>query len=109
MLCGDLDKWDGRRWVGGRKIQEGGKIRIHIADLSFPGRSAGKESTCNAGDPSLIPGSGRSPGEGLGYSLQYSWTSLVAQMVKYLPAMKETQVRSLGQEDPLEKGMPWTL
>ena len=40
--------------------------------LGFPGGSAGKESTCNAGDPSLIPGLGRSPGEGNGYPLQYS-------------------------------------
>ena len=47
----------------------------------------GKESTCNAGDPGLIPGSGRSAGEGTGYPLQYSWASLVAQMLKNLPAM----------------------
>ena len=52
-----------------------------------------------------IPGSGRPPGEGIGYPLQYSWASLVAQLVKNLPAMQETWVRSLGQEDPLEKGM----
>ena len=47
--------------------------------LGFPGSSAGKESTCNAGDPGLIPGTGRSPGEGIGYSFPYSWTSPVAQ------------------------------
>ena len=47
----------------------------------------GKESTCNAGDPSSIPGLGRSAGEGMGYPLQYSWTPLVAQLVKNLPAM----------------------
>ena len=64
----------------------------------------GKESTCNAGDPSSIPGSGRSPGEGAGYPLQYSWASLVAQLVKNLPAIRETWVQSLGQEDTLEKG-----
>ena len=69
---------------------------------AFPGNSAGKESTCNAGDPSSIPG--RSPGEGIGYPLQYSWASLVAQTVKNLPAMRETWVRSLGWEDPLEEG-----
>ena len=63
----------------------------------------GKESTCNAGDPGLIPGSGRSPGEGIGYSLQYSWVSLVAQLVKNPPAMQETWVRFLGWKDPLEK------
>jgi len=71
----------------------------------FPGSSAGKESACNAGDPSSIPGLGRSPGEGIGYLLQYSWTSSVAQMVKNLPAVQETWVQSLGWEDPLEEGM----
>ena len=58
----------------------------------LPDSSVGKESICNAGDPGSIPGSGRSPGEGLGYPLQYSWTSLVAQMVKNLSAMQETWV-----------------
>ena len=72
----------------------------------FPGSSCGKESTCNAGDPGLIPGSGRSPGGGgIGCLLQYSWASLVAQTVKNLPAMLETWVQSLGLEDPLEEGM----
>ena len=56
----------------------------------FSGNSAGKESACNAGDPSLIPGSGRSAGEGRGYPLQYSWASLVTQLVNNLPAMWET-------------------
>ena len=51
-----------------------------------------------------IPGSGRSPGEVIGYPLQYSWASLVAQAVKNLLAMQETWVQSLGWEDPLEKG-----
>ena len=64
------------------------------------------ESTCNAGDPSPIPGSGRSTGEGIGYPHQYSWASLVAQLVKNLPAMWETSVWSLGWEDPLKKGTP---
>ena len=50
--------------------------------VSFPGSSVGKESTCNAGDPSWIPELRRSPGEGIGYPLQYSWASLVPQMVK---------------------------
>ena len=72
----------------------------------FPDSSVGKESACNAGDPSSIPGSGRSPLEGIGYPLQYSGASLVAQMVKNLPGMQETRVRSLGEEDPLEKEMP---
>ena len=87
--------------------------------MGFPGSSVGKESACNAGDPSLIPGLERSPGEGMRYLLQYSWASLVAQKVKNPPAMWETWVRSLGWEDPLEKGMqpalvllpgesPWT-
>ena len=71
--------------------------------MGFPGSSVGKESACNAGDPSLIPGLERSPGEGMRYLLQYSWASLVAQKVKNPPAMWETWVRSLGWEDPLEK------
>ena len=78
------------------------------------------KNTCNAENPGSIPGSGRSTGEGIGYPLQYSWASLVAQLVKNLPAMWETCVRSLGQEDPLEKEkathssilawrIPWTV
>ena len=85
----------------------------------FPDSSVVKESTCNAGDPSSIPGSGRSTGEGIGYPLQYSWASLVVQLVKNPPAMRETRVQSLGREDPPEKEMathsstlawriPWT-
>ena len=70
----------------------------------FPNSSVGEESTCNAGDPCLIPGSGRSAGEGIGYPLQYSWASLVAQLVNNPPAMWETWVGSLGWEDPLKKG-----
>ena len=77
-------------------------IRLEIF-RGFPGSSADKESICNAGDPSLIPGLGRAPGEGIGYPLQYSWVSVVAQMVKNPPAMQETWVQSLGREDPLEK------
>ena len=72
----------------------------------FPDSSVGKKkkSAYNAGDPSPIPGSGRSAGEGIGYPLQYSWASLVVQLVKNPPAMWETWARSLGWEDPLEKG-----
>ena len=80
---------------------------------------SGKESACNAGDPGSIPESERSLGEGIGYPFQYSWVSLVAQMVKNLPAMRETWVQSVGWEDPPEEGMathscilawriPWT-
>ena len=69
-----------------------------------PDSSVGEESICNAGDPGSISGSGRSTGEGVGYPLQYSWASLVAQPVKNPPAMRETWVRSLGWEDSLEKG-----
>ena len=78
--------------------------------IGLPGSAAGKESTCNARDPGSIPGSGRSSGEGIGYSLQYSGVSL----------MWETWVQSLGWDDPLEKGrathsnilalrIPWTV
>ena len=71
----------------------------------FPRGSAGKESACDAGDLGSIPGLGRSPGEGIGYPIQYSEASLAAQMVKNLPAVQETWVQSLGWEDPLEKAM----
>ena len=88
--------------------------------MGFPHSSLGKESACNVGDPSSIPGLGRSAGEGIGYPLQYSWASLVAQLVKNPPAMWETWFRSLGWEDLLEKGkatdssilawrIPWTV
>ena len=88
--------------------------------MRFPDSSAGKEFACNAADPSSIPGSGRSAGEGIGYPLQYSWASPVARLVENPPAMQETWVRSLGWEDPLEKGkaahscilawrIPWTV
>ena len=60
--------------------------------LGFPDSSVGKEFACNTGDPSLIPGLERSAGEEMGYPLQYSWAYLVAQLLKNLPAMQETQV-----------------
>ena len=71
--------------------------------LGFPNSSVDKESACNAGDPGLIPGSGRSAGEGIGYPLQCSWASLVAQLVKKLPTVREIWVWSLGWEDALVK------
>ena len=82
--------------------------------------SVHKESTCNSGNPGSIPGSGRSAGEGIGYPLQYSWASLVSQLVKNPPIMQETWVRYVRWEDPLEKGkasqfnilawrIPWTV
>ena len=76
-----------------------------VAYLGFPGSPVGKESTCNAGNPSFTPGSGRSPGKGMRYPFQYSWASLMAQMINNLPAMQETWVQSLGWEDPLDEGM----
>ena len=88
--------------------------------LGFPDSSVGKESTCHVGDPGSIPGSERSPGEGIDYPRQCSWASLVAQLVENPPVMRETWVRSLCWEDPLEKGkathsnilawrIPWTV
>ena len=65
----------------------------------------GKDSTGNAGDPGSIPGSERSAGEGIGYLLQYSWASFMAQLVKNLPAMRDTWVQFLDWEDPMEKGI----
>ena len=96
------------------------RVSILFKKDSFPDSSVGKESACNAGDPGSIPGSGKSPGEGIGYPLQYSWASLMAQLVKNPPSMQDTWVQSLGWEDPLEKGMatyssilawriPWTV
>ena len=73
-------------------------------EIGFADSLVGKESTCNAGGPGLIPGLGRSAGEEIGYPLQYSWASLVAQLVKNPPVIQGTWVRSLGWEDPLEKG-----
>ena len=70
--------------------------------MGFPGSSVGKESAYSAGDPSSIPGSGKSTGKGISYPLQYFWISLVAQLVKNPPAVWETWVPSLGWEDPLE-------
>ena len=87
-------------------------IKLHIymcviyiyAHICFPDSSVGKESACNAGDPGgLIPGSGISAIAGIGYPLQYSWASLVAQLVKNSPTMQETWDQSLGWEDALEK------
>ena len=73
--------------------------------MGFPGSLAGKESAHSAGDPGSIPELGRSPGERIGYPLQYSWASLVVQMIKNQTATWETWVRSLGWKDPLEEDM----
>ena len=94
LLVATFYKWD--YWV---KWYTNLMYYIHICrDMGFLGSSAGKESACNAGDLSSIPGSGRFPGEGIGYPLQYSWASLMTQMVKNLPAMWETWIRSLVWE-----------
>ena len=88
--------------------------------MGFPDSSVGKEFACKAGDPSLIPGSGRPTGEGIGCPLQDSWASVVAKLVKNPPALREIRVQSLGWEDHLEKGkathssilawrIPWTV
>ena len=88
--------------------------------MCFSGSSDGQESTRNAGDTGSNPGSERLTGEGIGYPLRYSWTFLVAQLIKNLPAMWETRVRFLDWEDPQEKGkathssilawrIPWTV
>ena len=75
-----------------------------VIDIVIAFASILEDSACNAGDPGSIPWSGRSTGEGIGYPFQYSWTFLVAQLVRNPPAMWETWLRSLGWEDPLEKG-----
>ena len=94
------------------------QIILHILYILYS--SVVKKSACDAGEPGSIHGSERSTGEGIGYPLQYSWATLVAQLVKNLPAMWETWIPSLGWEDPLEKGtathssilawrIPWTV
>ena len=84
-------------------------ILICISEITsrndFPCSSTGKESACNAGDAGSIPESGRSTGEGTGYPFQYSWASLVAQLVQNPSAVWETWVQSVSWEDHLEKGM----
>ena len=70
--------------------------------LGFPVSSVGKESACNAGDPRSIPGVGGSPGEGIGYPLQYSWASLMAQLVKNLPAMQVVWGWGVRRKDCLQ-------
>ena len=73
----------------------------------FPGSSAGKESACNVGDPVSTPGSGRSAGEGIGYPLQYSWTSLVAQLVKNPLAVGDLDsIPGLGRSPGEGNGYP---
>ena len=80
------------------------KNSLWVSCLAAADSSVGKESACNAGDPGSIPGLGRFPEEGIGYPRQYSWASLVAQLVKNPSAMRETWVGSLGWEVPPEKG-----
>ena len=97
------------------------KLRsITVVYWGFPDSLVGKESACNPGNPGSISESERSTGEGIGYPPQYSWTSLVAQLIKNPPTIWETWVQSLDWEDPLEKGkathsnilawrIPWTV
>ena len=99
------------RFVGGEDPLEKDRLPTPVF-LGFLCGSAGEESACNAGDPGLIPGSGRSPGDRIGYPLQYSWASLVAQLVKNPPAVWETWVRTLGWEfhpdqEWQEFSIPW--
>ena len=93
--------------ISGKTVIQKWEIKIFLIFKKAEGNgsSAGKESACNEGNPGLIPGSGRSPGERIGYPRQCSWASLVTQTVKNPPVMRETWVRSLGWEDPLEEGM----
>ena len=104
-------------WAGRRKPKHWSKTRNRTRThyfllrklvnslVGFSGISAAKESSCNTGDHGLIPGSGRSPGEGIGYPLQYFGASLVVMTVKNPPAMQKTWIRSLGWENILEEGM----
>ena len=95
-------------------------FHLPVAFLGFSDSSVAKESACKALDTGSIPGLGRSPGEGIGYPLQYSWASLVAKLIENPPAIWEAWIPFLGWEDPLEKGkathtsilawrIPWTV
>ena len=87
--------------VKGCQVRSCGSIWESLLFIrGFPHSSVGKESICSAGDPDLIPGLGRSAGEAIGYPLQYSWASLVAQLVMNLPAMQETWVWTLVGKIP---------
>ena len=81
-----------RIWYHNSSYTQFSKNMCICNNNGFPHSSVGEEPTCNAGDPGSIPGSGRSDGEGIGYALQYSRASPVAQLVKNLPAMQETSV-----------------
>ena len=87
---------------GKKGIKQSGSCHRSLSFFYFssPNSSACKESACDAEDPSLILGSGRSPGEGIGYPLQYSWASVVAQLVKNPTAMREIWVQSLVGKIP---------
>ena len=106
-------------FVSSAAVNTGTRVSFWISFLRLYS-SVGKESTFNAWDPGSIPELGGSAGEGIGYSLQYSRASLVGQLIKNLSTMRETWVRSLDWEDPLEKGkathssilawrIPWTV
>ena len=105
-MQGDAAKGEGTEMSKGRAGNNISDVigRFQFESANFPHSSVGKESACNVGDPSSIPGLRRPAGEGNSYTLQYSWTSLKAQLVKNPPTMQGTWVRSLGWEDPLEKG-----
>ena len=105
-ICGDMAHTR-EACQAEQKSDAGQKVAL---SLGFPGSSAGKKSTCNAGDPGLIPGSGRSPGEGTGSPPQSSWTSMVAQTVKNLLATWETPWRRVWQPTPVffPEYSPWT-
>ena len=123
VMLSNHDKWMINLSQSHRRALRGARLSLTVVPSRQESRQVykpGKESACNAADPNSIPGSGRSVGEGIDYPLQYSWVSFVAQLVKNPPAMWETWVRSLGWEDPLEKGkathstilawrIPWTI
>ena len=101
-----VDQWEGRKWWGqeGRGGERFERYKPLCISIAFPHSSVDKESSCNAGGPSSIPGWGKSAGEGIGYPPQYSWASLVAQLVKNPPARQETWAPPLGWEDPPVEG-----
>ena len=99
-VCWNMDSWGHPRDFNATGLVKALRICISNWFSGLPDSTVGKESVCNAGDPGSIPGLGRPIRERIGYPPQYSWASLVAQLVKNLPAMWETWVQSLGWEDP---------
>ena len=102
ILYGITYMWD-KKEVGGTFTFQCRRYKFDPCSGNLVAQSVGKETACDARDPGLVPGSGRSAGEGIGYPLQYSCSFLMAQLLKNPPATWEMWIQSLDWEDPMEK------